>query len=320
MSRVTRRRIHLLSLCTVAAIVLAAAACDAASPVKSTPGTNGCLVGKRPAASICRILRNDTGHVRNPSGLWGKVDCVKRSRQQRVLGGGDRLPRADGRRQGNRSYRRMTVYDGDNVWGERCELARNEHRHGGKGGPGTFNLYREGETRITQMSIRLPRSYPLNSSKWQVISQMKQTQPANNGSGTSAISLSARRGRWELTQSRSVLNSAHARILWAAPARKRTWTRISLVVTYSQYPSQGSIRIFADRNGDGDVRDRRERSRVFHTYTLKRETPGGKADGIDPGESIPSHLRVGIYHDPSVHCPKPRGCSVDIDNVQVAAP
>ncbi len=316
----TKRRIFILSLLTVGAIVAAAACSNAASPPRATPASSGCLVGKKPAATSCRVLRNDSGHLRDPSGLWGKVDCVKRSRQHRVIGGGDRWSRADGRRQGNRSYRRLTVYDGDDNWGERCELARNEHRKGGRGGRGTFNLYREGETRITQMSVRLPRSYRLNSSKWQVVSQMKQTQPAANGSGSSVIGLSARRGRWELTQSTSVLGSDNARILWAAPAHKRTWTRISLVVTYSQDPSKGSIRIFADRNGDGDVRDRRERSRVIHTYTLKRETTGGRADGIDPGESIPSHLRVGIYHDTALHCPKPRGCSVDIDNVQVAAP
>ncbi len=54
--------------------------------------------------------------------------------------------------------------------------------------------------------------------------------------------------------------------------------------------------------------------------TLKRETTGGTDDGIAPGESIPSHLRVGIYHNPAIACPPPSGCSTQVDNVQVVRP
>ena len=40
-------------------------------------------------------------------------------------------------------------------------------------------------------------------------------------------------------------------------------------------------------------------------------------DGIAPGKSIPSHLRVGIYHDPAIALPTPSTCAVDVDNVQI---
>jgi hypothetical protein len=74
-----------------------------------------------------------------------------------------------------------------------------------------------------------------------------------------------------------------------------------------------------DLNGDGDFSDPGELSRVFHTYTLKIQVPGPVTD-IAPGHPIPSHLRAGLYHNSSIPCPAPAGCSVDIDNVQVLRP
>jgi hypothetical protein len=59
-------------------------------------------------------------------------------------------------------------------------------------------------------------------------------------------------------------------------------------------------------------------SPVFHTNTLLRKGPGTTDDGLAQGASIPSHLRLGIYHEPSIPCST--GCSVDIDNVEVARP
>ncbi len=76
--------------------------------------------------------------------------------------------------------------------------------------------------------------------------------------------------------------------------------------------------MFADLNGDGDARDRHERSRRLELATLKTETSGGDPDdGIKRGESIPAHLRIGIYHDDAYDCPGPTGCAVHFDNVQV---
>jgi hypothetical protein len=69
---------------------------------------------------------------------------------------------------------------------------------------------------------------------------------------------------------------------------------------------------------DGDAGDPGEQSPTFHVATLKREIPGGDpSDGIAPGESIPSHLRTGVYHNPEIDCPPPDGCSVEVDNIEV---
>ena len=75
--------------------------------------------------------------------------------------------------------------------------------------------------------------------------------------------------------------------------------------------------MYVDRNGDGDATDRGERSPTFHVNTLRRERNGDSPAGLAPGESIPSHLRVGIYHDPSYRCPRPTGCSIEVADVQV---
>jgi hypothetical protein len=49
--------------------------------------------------------------------------------------------------------------------------------------------------------------------------------------------------------------------------------------------------------------------------TLRAETAGTGYSDYEVGESIPDHLRAGIYQNPNYSCPS--GCSVDVDNVQV---
>jgi hypothetical protein len=96
-------------------------------------------------------------------------------------------------------------------------------------------------------------------------------------------------------------------------------------VTYSQHSDQGMVKLYIDRNGDGDALDPEEQSPNITTHTLKYETPdhhgaANDTDGLAPGDSIPSHLRIGPYHDPSIDCPAPSGCSLQVDNVQVVGP
>jgi hypothetical protein len=255
------------------------------------------------SAAGCRPLKSDPGTVADPAPLWGKLDCATGSRQQLV-------------RSGSSSFRRLTVIDGDNVFGERCELGLNDYR--GK----TFTLYREGEHRVTFFSIRLPASFPLAVDDWQLVMQMKQTQPSDNGNGTPVLALEARQGQWKLFHSASVDQSGIAVELWSAPARTETWTRFAFDVVYSKDPTVGRIKVYADLNGDGDALDAGEQSPTLTTYTLKRETAAETEPDDDPlpqGESIPSHLRLGIYHHDPIACPAPAGCAVDVDNVQVYA-
>ena len=145
--------------------------------------------------------------------------------------------------------------------------------------------------------------------------QMKQTQPSANGGGTPVISLEARNGRWNLIQSNSPGHSSDTHVLWSAPAQTGVWTRFAFDVVYSQDPAIGSIRVSVDLDGDGDSLDPGEQSPTFQTYTLKYETANG--DHLDAGDSIPSHLRVGVYHNSAIACPSTGTCSDGVDNVQV---
>lgn len=281
---------------------------DPAAPASCDPGALGSLV-----LPGCGQLLADAGTALDPNTIWGKTDCQTAGRQRVVESGGDPHAASSGVVPGDTSYRELTVIDGDDVWGERCELGKNDHR------TGPTAVFREGDRAVTSASFRLPANYPLENTSWQVVMQMKQTQPSANGGGTPVISFEAKGGRWRLLQSTSSGPSGDTRELWTAPAQRGVWTRFAFDVTYSQDPSAGSIQVHADLDGDGDADGASERSPRIGTYTLKRESEGGSAtDGIAPGESIPSHLRVGIYHHPGIECPPPGGCSINVDNVQVA--
>lgn len=261
------------------------------------------------------VTASDTASDTDPRSFWGSVDCDLdsdppwRSGEALVERGGDHAATASGTPQGDEAFRRLTAFDGDDFYGERCELGLNDND-----GPVAF--YREGERQITFASFRLPDSYPLDAQRWQGVLQMKQAQPADNGDGTPALSLSAFDGRWSLWHSDAGYTDEDFEI-WSTPAEKGRWTRVAIDAVYSQDPELGQVTVHIDLDGDGDFSGDGETSPTFHLSTLKREDGVDGSDGLDSGDSIPSHLRVGIYHHEEIGCPPPAGCSVDVDNVQV---
>jgi hypothetical protein len=298
-------RLWLIIAACAAAIALALAAVSA--PTNATAKKKHGTKQQGPA-----LLFSDTG-VAPPDPLWGKVDCQSESRAQELTSGGDTHLTATGAPQGDSSFRRLSVLDGDDIYGERCELGWDNRNS-------PTALYRQRTHRLTELSVRLPSTFPLSVSTWQAVMQMKQSGPSNNSSGTPMLELDAYAGRWHLRQSLSRGPASDSRELWSAPAQVNFWTRFVLDVRYSDRKRGGYIRVGADLNGDGDFADPGELSKGVRTYTLKIETPGGSADGIKAGSAIPSHLRVGLYHDSDIPCRPPSGCQVDIDNVQVIRP
>jgi hypothetical protein len=250
----------------------------------------------------------DDASIADPAALWGSVDCQQPTRV-RTISTAVRQVGADGvSSRGQGDVRRVRVLDGDDYYGERCELGRNDHR------VSPVALFHEGDRWITYLSLRLARRFPLHRPRWQVAVQMKQTQPADAGGGRPILSLGAFDGRWRLRGADRPSGD-----IWSTPAHARRWTRIAFDVTYSANPEVGSVRVFVDRNGDGDALDRAERSRRVSMRTLKAEGPGDALDGLAPGDAIPSHLRVGIYHDPRYRCEGLR-CSIEIAGVGVYYP
>jgi Polysaccharide lyase len=238
------------------------------------------------------LLQQDLATDPDPRALWGDIDAVSPTRQQWFASGGP-----DGG-----PFRRMTAQDGDLYHGnsERAELGNSDYLLD-DGQLQTFYLYREGMRRVTSFWMRLPSNFPINTDDWQVVMQMKETDPATNTDGTPMISLQATQGQWLLKQSTSSGPANDTRILWRTPARVGVWTHLVVDATYSTDPAAGRIAITIGGVSSPDL----------HTYTLKTEvSPPGP--GLHPGDPIPSHLRMGVYHDP----PMP-GTSVDIAQVQI---
>jgi hypothetical protein len=259
----------------------------------------------------CTVLRGDTAAVADPEpGLWGQIDAVSDSRHQRMASGGDPRSKASGAPQGNSAFRRLTVQDGDDFYGERVELGHNEYRHGenrGRQTSGTFALYREGERKITFFSQRYGAGFTSSASDWQTIMQMKQTQPyAGNGpvDGAPALEL-------QLHHRRVGLYSFWSQKWSTASPPNGRWIRYALDVTYSQDPTKGKVRVFVDTNADGDFLDKGERSPVLTMRTLAYVSAQGNGT-IPVGQSLPGHLRIGLYHDSAYGT-----ATVDVDNVQI---
>ena len=297
-----------------------APAAEAPGPTEILPRISPlCIPALRALRVVgCTLLKEDTATTSDPLPAWGGIDC-RPSRHRHLTTGGDWHRTAGGEAQWGGGFRRLTVIDGDDVDGERCELGRNEHRP--RFSPERFNLYREGQRRVTFLSLRLPAGFPLGTDRWQVVTQMKQTQPADNGGGTPVLALHAYRGSWELRRSNSAGPSGDTTALWSTRAATGVWTRFAFDVTYSRHDT-GSVKLYVDLNGDGHAIGADEESPVISTYTLKRETPAQQSPDNDPlrsGDSLPSHLRAGIYHDPAIACPVAQGCAVELDNVQVYA-
>jgi hypothetical protein len=262
---------------------------------------------------VGKQLFGDFGTAGDLVRRWGAVDCADPTRVAFHSTGGDPYRRADGTPQHGPGYWRMTVQDGDNFYGERCELGLNNR-------DGPTALYHEGQRRITFLSLRLRDRFPLYRTNWQVVMQMKQAQPADGGGGPPVLELDAENGRWVLYhEGKAITPSAKDGELWAAPARRDRWVRFAFSVRYSADPRIGTLRVYADLNGDGDAADPHERSHRMRLATLKRETAGTDDDGEAEGDPLPSHLRVGIYHDPAYACTA-NECAIDLDNVAVYQP
>ena len=273
----------------------------------------------------CAVFTEDTAADPDPLPFWGAVECDldddprRPSGEHRVTRGGDPAPTATGRGQGNDAYREIVTHNGDEYFGERCELGRNDYLEE----PNTV-FYREGDHLLTFVSVLLPDDFPLETeSTFQGVVQMKQTQPSDVGDEAPAIAMGAYQGRWQLFSSEALPGGGeNDRVIWSTPAGTGAWTRFVFDVVYSTDPERGRLAVYLDLNGDGDFADEDERSPVFGDdepiATLRPENGvASEGDALPPGSPVPSHLRVGLYHAPDIDCPA-RGCRVGIDNVQVA--
>ncbi len=271
-----------------------------------TVSLGGCAVVRQDDARLTGTsssrLENEWGCSFSAGGTRGQTRCFKAcAAASRVKTLSTTIPTY-----GRIAYRRLTVFDGDDMGApgtERCELGRNESRHGEANYNGTFKLYREGDHFTTWWLQRLPSNLDIKRPNWQVVMQMLQTQPTDSATGGPMIELDADSGRWVVR--------SNWKVVWSTPARSGVWTAIAFDVQYSRDPSKGRLRVGIDGNGDGRL-SAGESSPTLRMATLRRSPSSGA--------SVPSHLRLGLYHDAAYSCPPPAGCSSEFADVRVYKP
>lgn len=285
-----------------------------------------------PSADTTLILKEDDCSVDNFTTLWGPASAngtygdaygssmASTDRVSTVGSGGDTFTKLDGTAS-SQKYRAITVSDGDAsvIGSERAEMGHNAQSNSFTTNPAwTFYRFREGETFRIGYSLRNPTVGGLDASTslFQLVSQFKQTGSAVNSGGTPVISHHLRGNEWRIYQSDSPGASENSSELWACPYVSNTWTRFIWDITFSQDDTIGALRLQVD-DGTNQYDSDDDLGAGFNTYTLKYETTNGTYPNGGPnqtaGQSIPSHLRLGPYHDPSL-----AGGTLHVANVQIA--
>lgn len=267
-----------------------------------------------------KILREDNSASSDAlTGLWGEFSNNTPTRLAHRLSGGDPGLKADGTPQGNSSYREITISPGDSWQGEsaqRSELGRNtttpyytECQPGSTAG--TFALTDEGQRRIHFWSQRYHDNYIMTQNNWNLVMQNKQDQPygANGPVDTApALTITIFDGLIHLENFWTVR--------WTTPAPdKNAWIRYALEGFYTKDPALGWIRLYVDRDGDGDFLDANEMSPQIPCQTLATITVKGNSPR-NVGDSLPSHMRLGMYRQQTYLS----ASVMDQDNVQVVGP
>lgn len=260
------------------------------------------------------VLRNDTSAQADPRpGLWGEIAAVSAARHTHVTTGGDTRNRADNVAQGNTAFRRLTVQDGDDFYGERAALGRNEWQNGENTGSridGTFALANEGDHKITFWSMRFPAGFPTSTFAWQQILEWKQTQPYAqqtdlNRSGPPGVALEL-----QLYGNALRVSSMWVERWTTIVPPLGQWIRFAWDVKFSQYPNIGFMKFYVDVDNDGNFNDANEFFE-WHGATLCYSSIA--QNGMAAGDSIPNFLEIGPYRNASY-----TGNSVvEIDNIQI---
>ena len=197
---------------------------------------------------------------------WANYSCQSASRVQQVDS-----PVAQGRR----SYQ-LEVKDGDNSWGERCEIGMGNPSRSG------FPLFHTGDERWISFQVYLPDDYPIDTNMWNVFFQIHQ----EGDGGCPPLALHVENGQWEMFNSARNTYVLDTRRLWSAPAHRNRWTKFTLHLNNSPDPKAGFVELFGDLDGQG-VKQLLERT---YTHTMTKNSGG----------AMTNHARVGIYRNPGI--------------------
>src|SRR5947208_8760647 len=160
---------------------------------------------------------------------WASQSCADTSRVKQVTS-----PVA----QGTHAYE-LDLQDGDQSWGERCELGMGNPTRNG------FPLFYSGDDRWISFQTYMPSDFPINTPNWNVIFQIHQ----QGDGGCPPLALHVEDGQFKLFNSSSpnyVLDTVER---WHAPAQANTWAKFTLHIKFSGSDSAGFVELYGDLDG-----------------------------------------------------------------------
>jgi hypothetical protein len=198
---------------------------------------------------------------------WASESCANSSRVQQVSS-----PAV----QGHDAYK-LTVEDGDNSYGERCELGQgNPSRNG-------FPQFQSGDERWISFQVYLPDDYPVDTPDWNVMFQIHQ----QGDGGCPPISLNVEDGQFKLYNSATAKYVLDTTEKWHAPAQRNRWVKFTMHIKNSTDDNTGFVELFGDLNGQGE---KQLMPKTFmHTMTIGSN-----------GAPMTNHARIGIYRNPKI--------------------
>src|SRR4051794_9349845 len=198
---------------------------------------------------------------------WANFSCASPDRVSEV---------SDPVAQGSSAYR-VDLHDGDDSFGERCELGMSAPTKPG------FPLFSEGDERWIGYQVYIPAGFPSDGSRYVDITQFKQV----NDLCAPALSVHVENGELLLFHSADNRSSCGGEPLWRGPMAYGRWVKLLFHVQWSSDPSQGSVELLGDLDGGG-LKQLLPPTRMF---TMK----------MDPvGATLPVGTRLGIYRDRAV--------------------
>src|SRR3954453_6630948 len=198
---------------------------------------------------------------------WANFSCADPGRVSQV---------SDPVAQGSAAYR-VDLHDGDDSFGERCELGMSAPTKPG------FPVFSEGEESWIGYQAYVPAGFPSDGNRYVDITQFKQV---NDLCGP-PLSVHVEDGELLVFHSADNGSSCGGEAVWRAPMAYGRWVKLLFHVEWSSDPARGSVELFGDLDGGG-LEQLLPPTRMF---TMK----------MDPlGATLPVGARLGIYRDRAI--------------------
>ncbi len=191
---------------------------------------------------------------------------------------------------------RIELFDGDDSFGERCELVLGNTSASNYHGPAS--IFHSGDDLVIHYAYYLPTDYPFKPDCSNVsicedgglILQLKQL----GSCGTPALGLVATgRGMFIRNSDQNFCESGPMHSILAYPLILGQWVQVAVRVKFSTDPAVGRIGLWY-RTNPGDWVD------VGNVFTHTMKSPTDHPSTACPESTPCSHARIGIYRDPDV--------------------